>query len=102
MSYGWREKNVFINKRPDIPAHMLEVPTCQWCGVKRTRHFDKQFVRTVQHDDESTIVAEYEYTGRVGWQRGWYGYDRFCSLRCAEDFATAAHRAGFRRKEQRK
>lgn len=82
-------------KRPPIEGMPKRRPRCVGCNVK--------LKPTVRHAYERNPEAEGYGHKLVGRQwTGWSAYrGKFCTLRCALDFADDAHDAGYRRKFRR-
>jgi hypothetical protein len=78
------------SRRPPIEGMPEQRPICQWCGVKLT-----PWTRT---HEEGVGNARRMVKREFG---GWNGYPTheplFHSTGCAIKFATACHRAGYRR-----
>ena len=106
-----------MSKAPLIGEPVPEVlqrPRCPMCDkrlrpVIHTNFATKQSVRLAYRREEQEpgvfrMVAR--PTGDVDtvtsdaksreWRGAWQGYGVFCTLRCAEQFANAAHAAGYR------
>lgn len=75
------------------PPATKDRPRCPYCDRPRSPHFN--VIDYGKHTDpNSTRIVE--------WNGTYRGYGAFCSLRCAEFFANAAYRAGYRIKTQAK
>lgn len=75
--------------RPPITGMPTERPVCAMCGKKLRPIIHEKHE---QRDGASVLGVIVSRT----WA-GWSGYGPFHSLGCALEFATLAHKAGYRR-----
>ncbi len=73
------------------PPPVAARPRCPQCASPLRPVIDTRCVRVYDGQGFRVRPVSREWLGL------WRGYGAFCSLRCCEGFANAAHRAGFRR-----
>lgn len=80
----WTHVYEKINSAPPI----AERPKCPACGTPLRPWWDT-------HSEEKSADGPGRVTWQV-WKGDYHGYGAFCTLRCCERFANAAHKAGYR------
>lgn len=100
-----------INDKPAIPKGMrMRCKSCAYCGKKESISFGKndliyshntpipadikEKAQKYEATDYICRARFFEYTGEVSVKTFQYG--AFCTLRCAENFANSAYKAGYR------